>query len=411
LVKLLCEVSRASRQESGCADDAAPLVSRRACNGCLPLHYSAIHGHVDTTETLVQLMRQNSNCVYSSLANKYGKTPKDLAAKRGHYILVQYLRDAEMTLMMPASVDGVGRLPHVKARTQPSMSRDSPFQPYPQRVHVPSHKVQWSIAWAAYEPPHYLDPHVQASDRTLLDGGFADPEDPSLLRPSMWAQRSSCEGPIQMHRLDTFTVWPRNPRGRTGLAGRGALGLWGPNRKVYMIVTRRLDDDQDDLGGGGQLEVLVRLAPDKKTACRLPGGFEKPDYARRFPTSFGRAVRQIAKSTWFPAGPADDEEVLLGTMLGLECYGTTFQGYVDDARNTDNAWVEAMVTQYHLSPQDGESHVASHWADNLDRYRQLHGFRWIRASPSHPDHADLLPAEHTRWVNDAEMHMMSAFQG
>jgi hypothetical protein len=31
---------------------------------------------------------------------------------------------------------------------------------------------------------------------------------------------------------------PRNPTGRTGLAGRGLLGRWGPNHAADPIVTR-----------------------------------------------------------------------------------------------------------------------------------------------------------------------------
>ena len=31
---------------------------------------------------------------------------------------------------------------------------------------------------------------------------------------------------------------PRNPRGRTGMTGRGTLGKWGPNQAANPIVTR-----------------------------------------------------------------------------------------------------------------------------------------------------------------------------
>ena len=31
---------------------------------------------------------------------------------------------------------------------------------------------------------------------------------------------------------------PRNPRGRTGMAGRGLLGRWGPNHAADPIITR-----------------------------------------------------------------------------------------------------------------------------------------------------------------------------
>lgn len=43
---------------------------------------------------------------------------------------------------------------------------------------------------------------------------------------------------------------PLNPRGRTGLCGRGVLGRWGPNHAADPIVTRWKivnDEKQRDL--------------------------------------------------------------------------------------------------------------------------------------------------------------------
>ena len=40
---------------------------------------------------------------------------------------------------------------------------------------------------------------------------------------------------------------PRNPRGRTGMTGRGTLGKWGPNQAADPIVTRWNPDDPDEL--------------------------------------------------------------------------------------------------------------------------------------------------------------------
>ena len=40
---------------------------------------------------------------------------------------------------------------------------------------------------------------------------------------------------------------PRNPRGRTGMTGRGTLGKWGPNQAADPIVTRWNPDNHDEL--------------------------------------------------------------------------------------------------------------------------------------------------------------------
>ena len=46
--------------------------------------------------------------------------------------------------------------------------------------------------------------------------------------------RPTYEGPISFD----SNGFPLNPRGRTGLRGRGLLGLWGPNHTTDPIVTR-----------------------------------------------------------------------------------------------------------------------------------------------------------------------------
>ena len=35
-----------------------------------------------------------------------------------------------------------------------------------------------------------------------------------------------------------FFFFSRNPMGRTGLRGKGALPRWGPNHNVFAIITR-----------------------------------------------------------------------------------------------------------------------------------------------------------------------------
>ena len=61
--------------------------------------------------------------------------------------------------------------------------------------------------------------------------GWADPPTPHEVADL--AQRKTYEGPI-----DFVAGVPRNPRGRTGLRGRGLLGKWGPNHAADPIVTR-----------------------------------------------------------------------------------------------------------------------------------------------------------------------------
>ena len=40
---------------------------------------------------------------------------------------------------------------------------------------------------------------------------------------------------------------PRNPKGRTGIAGRGVLWLWGPNHAADPIITRWAKDKNGNI--------------------------------------------------------------------------------------------------------------------------------------------------------------------
>ena len=97
------------------------------------------------------------------------------------------------------------------------------------RVELADASVPWSRDAPSYNPGEFTD------DSVLTEGvakGWADPATPHEV-PDL-KQRESYEGPI---RFDT-AGFPLNPRGRTGVRGRGLLGKWGPNHAADPIVTR-----------------------------------------------------------------------------------------------------------------------------------------------------------------------------
>ena len=115
---------------------------------------------------------------------------------------------------------------HVKARGQHPL--------YPVRAIVADHQVSWTASWAEYTPVEYTAEKVLANDATVNPSGWADPPDPSVLEPHAWAERGSHESPL----LFNAKRFPMNPRGRSGMGGRGLLGKWGPNFAADPIVTR-----------------------------------------------------------------------------------------------------------------------------------------------------------------------------
>ncbi|XP_034059864.1 LOW QUALITY PROTEIN: transient receptor potential cation channel subfamily M member 2 [Gymnodraco acuticeps] len=159
------------------------------------------------------------------------------------------------------------------------------------RFPVPEEKVPWEFSFTCYMPSYYTS--EESGDH--VDGSESEASNNY-----------------------------RNPGGRTGMRGRGALSQLGPNPNLDLVLTR---------WGDSECSVLDYLVvwDEKKGTLALPGG---------------------------PIESADHLPVILRRTMGKKMYeivnaklseGTkVFEGYVDDCRNTDNAWVEITVLNIHL---------------------------------------------------------------
>ena len=139
--------------------------------------------------------------------------------------------------------------PHERAREETNPQYKG------KRVKVADASVPWSKDVSSYNPQEFTD------DSVLTEGvaqGWADP--PAPQRVSDLKQRKSYEGEMADF-LDEVGV-PRNPRGRTGMRGRGLLGKWGPNHAADPIVTRYV---------GEQLQMVAIKRKDTGEWA-IPGG-------------------------------------------------------------------------------------------------------------------------------------------
>lgn len=199
------------------------------------------------------------------------------------------------------------REPHIKARTEKP-------EEYPERFPVSDALVNWRTPFPDYAPPRYESPRML--------GRSPDPTDIHTLTRTMHTYEP---GGI---RIDGASGEPLNPRGRTGLSGRGQLYLWGPNHAADFLLTRFNTDTN-------QLEALLILRKNGQWA--IPGGMvdagESPAAA---------AMRELKEETNIPYSTSTKTWEL-------------YRGYVDDYRNTDNAWMETVVLHEHLgnvTPRD-----------------------------------------------------------
>jgi ADP-ribose pyrophosphatase len=205
-------------------------------------------------------------------------------------------------------IDPLAKGWHVKAR------REKPPE-YPERFAVPDDFVLWETDYPGYDPPYYVSPVVQKNDCTKNPDGWADPEDISEMSE---IPLESFAGPLKFDEAGR----PLNPVGRTGIAGRGLLGKWGPNYAADPIITRINVET-------GQVEMLAVQRRDNGQWA-IPGGMvDKGEEVSK------TLARELQEET--------------GVVLDMGAGHLIYRGYIDDPRNTDNAWMETTAKHLHLS--------------------------------------------------------------
>uniref|UniRef100_A0A8C4FHA6 Transient receptor potential cation channel subfamily M member 2 n=1 Tax=Catagonus wagneri TaxID=51154 RepID=A0A8C4FHA6_9CETA len=128
----------------------------------------------------------------------------------------------------------------------------------------------------------------------------------------------------------------QNPMGRTGLRGRGDLDCFGPNHTLQPVITR-WKRNQDGAICRKSIKKVLEVLVVKRALSEhwaLPGGSRDP--GETLPRKLKQALR---REFW-----AAFENLL---RQGKEVY----KGYVDDPRNTDNAWMETVAVSIHFPDQ------------------------------------------------------------
>ncbi|XP_024208214.1 transient receptor potential cation channel subfamily M member 2 isoform X4 [Pan troglodytes] len=167
-----------------------------------------------------------------------------------------------------------------------------------------------------------------------------------------------------------------NPMGRTGLRGRGSLSCFGPNHTLYPMVTRWRRNEDGAICRKSikkMLEVLVVKLP-LSEHWALPGGSREPG------ETLPRKLKRILRQEHWPSF-----ENLL--KCGMEVY----KGYMDDPRNTDNAWIETVAVSVHF--QDQNDVELNRLNSNLHACDSGASIRWQvvdRRIPLHANHKTLL---------------------
>ena len=229
---------------------------------------------------------------------------------------------------------------------------------YPNRATVPIDKRDPMVPWDAYNLetlPWYTDQSVLANasrmEGDVLILGWADNEATPLIGPSgggpALKDRMTFYGRLKdddpmLRLIDANIKWtqiknmprwafPLNPWKRTGLMGRGLLGKYGPNHAADPIVVQF---NRHNL----QFE-WVAVKRNDTGQWAIPGGM----------VDAGEVVSQTLRREFYEeAGQLNSKETLDAIF---QDHFTVFQGYSDDYRATDMAWIETTV-QLFFVPQD-----------------------------------------------------------
>lgn len=211
-----------------------------------------------------------------------------------------------------------------------------------QRLIVPEEQTQWSSNFDDYKPPIYNSSVLKNKPWSDLDI-----DDPNF-KPKWNELDGNVNRKSHLGIYEIKDKYPLNPEGRTGLQGRGILGKWGPNHAADPIVTRwKLEDGKQVLHGSSKLPILQFCAIQRHDCNEwaIPGGMIDP----------GENVSQTLMREFMEEAMNSLQNKIDSAMLksffekGVKIY----EGYVDDPRNTDNAWMETVAYNFH--DDDGNS--------------------------------------------------------
>ena len=173
------------------------------------------------------------------------------------------------------------------------------------------------------------------------------------------------------------------------MTNRGVLGHWGANHTSDFIVTRRHPKKNT-------LEMVAVLRDSGEWA--IPGGMNgaievtssRPSCSDE---AFATVMKRYLRDTH--AGQAEERVRLLQLFEGGEGR-VVFMGYVDDPRNTDNAWTETVATHFHCDD-------AQRAAINFEGAKHV---RWLEVGPHNPDYLALY-ASHRQIVDSVASFLLN----
>lgn len=255
---------------------------------------------------------------------------------------------------------------------------------------MPDDKVSWKVSFPEYAPVEFTAPSVACQPV------WADKEDCSkIVFNEIDKELNVDRKTYTPHKIEVVNGRPRNVVGRTGATGRGCLGRWGPNHAGDPIVTRWKRDDNNKKVKGADGKPILQFVAVQRTdnlEWALPGGMVNPGENRT-----ATILREFGEEALNSLEASDKEKDEINEQL-TKCFTgghTIYEGYVDDPRNTDNAWMETKAMNFHDDEGNGLG------AFNLNAGDDAKAAKWMDIDHTlnlFASHRDFIEAT-VKWLN------------
>ncbi|CDS40777.1 transient receptor potential cation channel [Echinococcus multilocularis] len=213
------------------------------------------------------------------------------------------------------------------------------------RVNIPDGMVDWKVPYPEYRPFMANTERIAYPYPEIEDGPGVDPTKLHYNTYDALQGVSRCclKGRVRVSRgpLEPCGL-PLNPRGRSGLGGKGMLPHWGPNHVIILAFTRYSTspaDFQVAVLDRHQCSCLPWFFVDHRESCDFRGCAAKVmrDFLLQRTTSLYTNANFELESI---------KDTLIYSINEMEI-SLISDDFLDEHLNADHAWIEAVCINFH----------------------------------------------------------------